>query len=132
MIRGKISTNRMKHLQTLCYCYRMTTPSKSISSARKRFENNVEGLAALSSGQKRPVLAVALSSQKKVKGKASEMQRPPFWLGFHALNCLAIEQKCPKEPSYSASELVRYGMTHEDALEWVEAIPSFPYVLQDE
>ena len=76
--------------------------------------------------QKRSSGAQILSSQKKVKGKEIVSQRPPFQLGFHALNLLAKEKDEPMEPSHFVSQLVRMGVSHEEALDCVQSEPSFP------
>jgi hypothetical protein len=72
-----------------------------------------------------------VSSQKKAKGKEIMPQRPPFWLGYHALNAIACENGEPLEPTLSVSELVKFGMVHDEALEHLEAVPSFPYIPQE-
>jgi hypothetical protein len=35
------------------------------------------------------------------------------------------------EPTFSVSKLVKFGITHDEALEHLEAVPSFPYILQE-
>jgi hypothetical protein len=72
-----------------------------------------------------------VSSHKKAKGKGVVSRRPFFWLGYHAMNALACENGEPLEPTYSVSELVKFGMQHDEALEHLQAVPSFPYVPQE-
>jgi hypothetical protein len=85
----------------------------------------------MSNGQKRQVNAIVVSSQKKAKGKAIPPPHPPFWLGYHTLNVIAKENGKPMEPTLSVSELVKFGMEHNEALEYLEAVPSFPYIPQE-
>ena len=72
-----------------------------------------------------------MSSHKKAKGKGNTFQRPPFWLGYHTLNAIACNNKEPLERTHSVSELVKLGMAHNEALEHLEAVPSFPYIPQE-
>ena len=74
---------------------------------------------------------MVVSSQKKAKGKEIIPQRPPFWLGYHTLNAIACENGKPSEPTLSVSEFVKIGIEHDEALEHLEAVPSFPYIPQE-
>ena len=56
---------------------------------------------------------------------------PPFWLGYQTLNAIAKENGEPLEPSISVTQLVKRGMKHEEALENLVAIPSFPHIPQE-
>ena len=47
------------------------------------------------------------------------------------MNAIACDSGEPLEPTLSVSELVKFGMVHEEALEHLEAVPSFPYVPQE-
>jgi hypothetical protein len=85
----------------------------------------------MSNGSKRQVNAIVISSQKKTKGKRTTLPCPPFWLGYHTLNAIAQENGEPKEPILSVSELVKFGMIHDEALEHLEAVPSFPFIPQE-
>ena len=109
----------------------MASPSNFALTSKKLFEESAMVEVEVQS-QKRTSSAQVLSSQKKVKGKEIQFQRPPFWLGFHALNLLAKEKDAPMEPSHSVSQLVRMGVSNEEALDWVQSEPAFPYVLQEE
>lgn len=114
-----------------CLCNRMTTiPNAAIATTRKLFENNKESMD-VSNGQKRQVNVLVVSSQKKAKGKRIAFQRLPFWLGYHALNAIACNNDEPQEPTLSVSALVKLGMAHNEALEHLEADPSFPYIPQE-
>ena len=70
-------------------------------------------------------------AKRRLKGKGIASQRPPFWLGYHALNAIACENGETLEPTLSVSELVKFGMEHNEALEHLEAVPSFPYIPQE-
>ena len=72
-----------------------------------------------------------VSSQKKAKGKGVVSQCPFFWLGYHAMNAIACKNGDALEPTYSVSELVKFGMEYDEALEHLEAVPSFPYIPQE-
>ena len=74
-------------------------------------------------GKKRSVGVMIVSSQKKAKGKEITLQRPPFWLGYHTLNALTCDNDEIFEPTLSVSELVRFGMEHNEALENLQATP---------
>ena len=47
------------------------------------------------------------------------------------MNAIACDNGEPLEPTLSVSELVKFGMIHEEALEHLAAVPSFPYVPQE-
>jgi hypothetical protein len=89
-IRGKkirsISHSKLKYKTFVCFVYIRMATTTPTSSSRKLFENeNID-----STNGKRPVLAVVLSSQKKIKGIApTKRTRPPYWLGFQAMNTIA-------------------------------------------
>ena len=103
-----------------------TTPT---SSSRKLFENkNVDSING-----KRPVFIVVLSSQKKVKGtKPSEIARPPYWFGFHAINSIPKSANMPLIQTPSFTKLVKKSVCEFEAHEMVESCPSFPFVVQKE
>ena len=84
--------------------------------------------------QKRPSFAcVTTSSQKKAKGTSTlELRRPPFWLGFKALNMTNQGKGYPKDEVKFVSQLVLDGMSKEEALECMDAVSSFPFVIQEE
>jgi len=102
-----------------------------VSTSRKLFQsvnNETTEIASV----KRPVVDTVPSSQKKVKGTTSAMmQRPLFWLGFPALNELAKIANEPHEHSPSISELVKKGVSQDEAMEYVNSTPSFPFVTQE-
>ena len=114
-----------------CTCNRMTTPTNAATTTRKLFEQNVDTVDVLPNGQKRQVGVMVVSSQKKAKNKEVVFQRPFFWLGYHTMNAIACENGEALEPIYSVSELVKFGMEHNEALEYLEAVPSFPYIPQE-
>lgn len=126
----KLSSQKACNSQKICIVHRMSTSSNATAPTRKLFENKNDSIDTLSNGQKKQVGAMVVSSQKKAKGKGNTFQRPSFWLGFHTLNAIACENDEPEEPTLSVSELVKLGMDHEEALEHLEAVPSFPFVLQ--
>ena len=126
-----ISIQKIRNLLDKLIWNRMSTSSNVAATTRKLFEQNVDNIDTLSNGQKRQVNAMVVSSQKKTKGKGLKFQRPPFWLGYHTLNTIACENGGSLEPTLSVSELVKRGMKHEEALEHLVAIPSFPYVPQE-
>ena len=109
----------------------MSTSLNVAATIRKLFEQNVDNIHTLSNGQKHQVSAMVVSSQKKAKDKRVKSQRPTFWLGYHTLNTIACENGEPVESTLSVSELVKAGMKHDEALEHLVAISSFPYVPQE-
>ena len=109
----------------------MTTSSTVAATTRKLFEQTVEPMDTLTNSQKRGVSVTVVSSQKKAKGKGVTLRRPPFWLGYHTMNAIACENGETLEPALSVSELMKFGMIHEEALEHLEAVPSFPYIPQE-
>ena len=108
----------------------MATP-RHASQSKKLFEDSDMVEVEIQSKKKSNEVQV-VSSQKKVKGKEIVLQRPPFWLGFHALNLLAQENNEHMEPSHSVSQMIRMGVSHEEALDSIISEPAFPYVLQEE
>jgi len=126
-----ISLHQIHHSLNYCDCHRMSTSSSVAATTRKLFEQNVDSMDTMSNGQKRQVNAIVVSSQKKAKGKGITLPRSPFWLGYHTLNAIAKENGEPMEPTLSVSELVKFGMEHNEALEHLEAVPSFPYIPQE-
>ena len=124
-----LALQKLCNLLRYCICHRMSTSSNVAATTRKLFEN--DSIDTLSNGQKRQVSAMVVASQKKAKGKENTFQRPPFWLGFHTLNAIACENGDLVEPTLSVTKLVKLGMAHEEALEHLEAVPSFPYIPQE-
>jgi len=132
VINFGISPQQMCHLLKHCICNRMTSSANAAATTtRKLSEEKNDNMDVMLNGQKRQVGVMVVSSQKKAKGKETFPQRPPFWLGYHALNVIACENNEPLEPTLSVSELVKFGMSHDEALEHLEAVPSFPYILQE-
>ena len=129
IIRSK-SLHKQTHSSSICICNRMSTSSNVIAATRKLFEQNSESVD-LSNGHKRQVSVSLVSSHKKAKGKGNTFQRPPFWFGYHTLNAIACNNNEPLEPTHSVSQLVKLGMAHSEALEHLEAVPSFPYIPQE-
>ena len=122
---------KLCHLLKNCICNRMSSSAIVAATTRKFFEEkNDDIMDILLNGKKRSIGAMIVSSQKKAKGKETASQRPPFWLGYHTLNALARDNGEMFEPTLSVSELVRFGMEHNEALEHLEVFSSFPYVLQ--
>jgi len=117
-------------LPNSCISYRMSTSSNAAATTRKLFEKCDENME-MSNGQKRQVNGSVVSSQKKAKGKGIVSKCPPFWLGYHTLNAIAYENEEPIEPTLSISELVKRGMSQDEALEHLVAVPSFPYIPQE-
>ena len=133
VLRGKnleILSHKRIYSSLYCLCNRMATTPNTTAATRKLFEHNNESMD-VSNGQKRQVNVSVVSSQKKAKGKGKIFQRPPFWLGYHALNAIACNNDEPLEPTHSVSQLVKMGMAHNEALEHLEAVPSFPYIPQE-
>ena len=128
-IRGKImrskSYSKLKYKPFVCFaCIKMATTTPT-SSSRKLFEN--EKIYAVSG--KRPVLAVVLSSQKKVKGIVpTEIQCGSYWLDFQSMNTIAINANMPLIQTPSLTELVKRGMCESETHKMVESSPSFPFV----
>ena len=86
-----------------------------------------------SSSQKCPTMAQITISQKKAKGKVvNEPKRPPFWLGFQTMNWTNRAKELPTDNMELISELIRKGMEIDEATECQQAIPSFPFVIQEE
>ena len=86
-----------------------------------------------SSSQKRPTMAQITISQKKAKGKlVTKPRRPPFWLGFQAMNWTNRAKDYPTDNMELISELIRKGMEIDEATECQQATPSFPFVIQEE
>ena len=109
----------------------MTSSSTVAATTRKLFEQNVEPMDTITNSKKRGVNVMVVPSQKKAKGKGVTLQRAPFWLGYYTMNAIICENGEALEPTLSVSELVKFGMNHEEALEHLEAVPSFPYIPQE-
>ena len=59
-------------------------------------------------------------------------QSAPFWLGFQATNWTNRAKELPADNMELISELIRKGMEIDEATECQQAIPSFPFVIQEE
>jgi hypothetical protein len=101
------------------------------ATTRKLFEQKNDCMDTLSNGKKQQVNVMVVSNQKKTKGKEFIFQGPPFWLGYHTLNIIACDNGEPLDTTFSVNELIKTGMTHDEALEHLESIPSFPYISQE-
>ena len=78
-------------------------------------------------------MAQVTISQKKAKGKlVTKPKRPPFWLGFQAVNWTNRSKDYPIDSMELISELIRKGMEIDEATECQQATPSFPFVIQEE
>ena len=78
-------------------------------------------------------MAQVTISQKKAKGKmVVEPKRPPFWLGFQAMNWTNRSKDYPIDKMELISELIRKGMEIDEATECQQTTPSFPFVIQEE
>ena len=83
--------------------------------------------------QKCPTMAQVTISQKKAKEKmVVEPKRPPFWLGFQAMNWTNRSKDYPIDKMELISELIRKGMEIDEATKCQQATPSFPFVIQEE
>ena len=85
-----------------------------------------------SSSQKHPTMAQVTISQKKANSKlVVEPKRPPFWLGFQAMNWTNRSKDYPVDKMELISELIRKGMEIDEATECQQVTPSFPFVIQE-
>ena len=83
--------------------------------------------------QKSPTMAQITISQKKAKAKLfSRAKRPPFWLGFQAMNCPNRDSDYPVDEMELISDLIKKGMEIDEAKERQNATPSFPFIIQEE
>ena len=70
---------------------------------------------------------------KKAKGKSnSGLKRPPFWLGFQALNWTNRGKGLPMDNPIPVATLVKNGMREKEARECQSIVTSFPFVIQEE
>ena len=75
----------------------------------------------------------ATSNQKKAKGKSnSGLKRPPFWLGYQAMNWTNRGKGYPMDANEPVATLVKNGMREKEAKECQNALISFPFVIQEE
>ena len=85
-----------------------------------------------SSSQKCPTMAQVTICQKKAKGRlVTEPKRPPFWLGFQAMNWTNRTKDYLVDSMELISELIRKRMEINKATECQQATPSFPFVIQE-
>ena len=83
--------------------------------------------------QKRSSSSQAATNQKKAKGRPIPgSTRPPFWLGYQALNWTNRGKGLPKDSPVPIATLVKNGMREKEAREHQSSIPSFPFVIQEE
>jgi hypothetical protein len=74
-----------------------------------------------------------VSSQKKAKGKSNPgLKRPPFWLGYQAMNWTNRGKGYPMDSNEPVATLVKNGMREKEAKECQSASISFPFVIQEE
>jgi hypothetical protein len=109
----------------------MFTFANVAATTRKLFEQINDNMDIMLNGRKWQVGVMVVSSQKKAKGKKIIPQRPSFWFGYHTLNAIACKNGEPLEPTLSVSILVKFEMVHDEALEHLETVHSFPYILQE-
>ena len=77
--------------------------------------------------------AQVTSNQKKAKGKSnSGLKRPPFWLGYQAMNWTNRGKGLPMDSHVPVATLVKYGMREKEARECQSILSSFPFVIQEE
>ena len=75
----------------------------------------------------------ATLTQKKAKGKPNVgSTRPPFWLGFQAMNWTNRGKGLPKDSHLPIITLVTNGIREKEARECLSTTPSFPFVIQEE
>ena len=92
-------------------------------------ENEVENCVS----QKRPTMAQVIMRQKKAKVKLIiESKHSPFWLGFQAMNWTNRVLDYLVDSMELVNELIKKRMEIEEATECQQAIPSFPFVIQEE
>ena len=125
VINFSLSPQQLCHLFKNCTFHKIFTSANVAATTRKLFEQKNDNMDIMLNDQKRQVGVMIVSSQKKAKGKEITPQRPPFWLGYHALNAIACENGEPLEPTLSICELVKFRMVHDEALEHLEAVPHF-------
>ena len=116
----------------------MSQRNATNSSASQRYK---EKLLALENDpnvemfvtQKRSSTPQVTMSQKKAKGKSNpDLRRPPFWLGFQALNWTNRGKGLPMDSHAPVNTLVKNGMREKEARECQNAAISFPSVIQEE
>ena len=84
------------------------------------------------SSQKCPTMAQVTISQKKAKNKLiTKSKRPPFWLGFQAMNWTNRTKDYLDDSMELISELIRKRMEIDEATECQQATPSFLFVIQE-
>ena len=72
-------------------------------------------------------------NQKKAKGKSNlGLKRPPFWLGYQAMNLTNRGKGLPMDNHSSIAMLVKNGMREKEAKECQSTVNSFPFVIQEE
>jgi hypothetical protein len=75
----------------------------------------------------------ATLTQKKAKGKPNaDSTRPPFWLGFQAMNWTNRGKGLLKDNHVPIATLVKNEMKEKEARECQSNNPSFSFVIQDE
>ena len=83
--------------------------------------------------QKRSSSSQITANQKKAKGKPnSGLKRPPFWLGFQAMNWTNRGKGLPMDSHAPVATLVKNGMREKEARECQSIVSSFPFVIQEE
>ena len=117
--RSKTLTNLWKNLYSLLKLWYLGEKMAAASATNVDMEMAmVDENEINSSSQKRPTMAQVTISQKKAKGKlVFEPKRPPFWLGFQAMNWTNRTKDYPVDNMELISELIRKGMEIEEATE---------------
>jgi hypothetical protein len=108
------------------------------SSSSQRFKDKLLALEVdpdieMFTTQKRSSTSQVTANQKKAKGKSnSGLKRPPFWLGFQALNWTNRGKGLPMDSHLPVATLVKNGMREKEARECQTVEASFPFVIQEE
>jgi hypothetical protein len=131
-INIKVKTTRS--LTQLFYFFRMSLRATNSSSSQRYKEKllalEIDPDIEMFTTQKRSSTSQVTANQKKAKGKSnSGLKRPPFWLGFQALNWTNRGKGLPMDSHLPVATLVKNGMREKEARECQTVEISFPFVI---
>ena len=123
-IKRRISIETESNTKIFCLC-RMAY-SRSV-------DKSFDGVKDMETSQnkKRNSTHACLTIVEKGKNKNEGKRNSHLWLGFKAMNALNASRGLEEIPHKSVSDLVKSGMSENEALECQNCVTSYPFVAQE-
>jgi hypothetical protein len=137
--KGRNSTpQNFRILTQILYWFRMSQRATNSSSSQRHKDKllaleNDPDVEMFVTQKRSSSSSQVTSNQKKAKAKPNQgLKRAHFWLGYQALNWTNRGKSFPIDSHAPRATLVKNGMREKEAKECQTAVPSFPYVIQEE